>query len=105
MSLWDIYPLGPYSPTPFYETVVLTIWRLLGGGIAVGRFPGGRRNRETELPVVYTEMDGGFNNNGVPRRISWGPRGGISRQSEGLRRTFRNLFACFGGARSSSGSS
>nr|GMC86389.1 probable E3 ubiquitin-protein ligase RHC2A [Ipomoea batatas] len=32
------------------------------GGLSVGRFSGGRR----ELPVVYTEMDGGFNNNGVP---------------------------------------
>nr|GME05199.1 probable E3 ubiquitin-protein ligase RHC2A [Ipomoea batatas] len=32
------------------------------GGLAVGRFSDGRR----ELPVVYTEMDGGFNNNGVP---------------------------------------
>nr|GMD91599.1 probable E3 ubiquitin-protein ligase RHC2A [Ipomoea batatas]GME18150.1 probable E3 ubiquitin-protein ligase RHC2A [Ipomoea batatas] len=30
-----------------------------GGGFAVGRFSGGRR----ELPIVYTEMDGGFNNN------------------------------------------
>uniref|UniRef100_R7WB98 Uncharacterized protein n=1 Tax=Aegilops tauschii TaxID=37682 RepID=R7WB98_AEGTA len=52
-------------------TVGLTIWRLPGGGFAVGRFAGGRRAGERELPVVYTEVDGGFNNGGAPRRISW----------------------------------
>ncbi|KAG1365800.1 E3 ubiquitin-protein ligase RDUF1-like [Cocos nucifera] len=43
------------------DMVGLTIWRLPGGGFAVGRFTGGRRAGERELPVVYTEMDGGVN--------------------------------------------
>lgn len=87
------------------EAVGLTIWRLPGGGFAVGRL--GRRGGERALPVVFTEMDGGFNNsnNGVPRRISWGSRGSESRQSGGFRRFFGSLFSCFGGVGSSSSSS
>ncbi|EMS61834.1 hypothetical protein TRIUR3_14714 [Triticum urartu] len=77
-------------------TVGLTIWRLPGGGFAVGRFAGGRRVSERELPVVYTEVDGGFNNGGAPRRISWSSRGSRSSQRGVIRRMFDNMFACFG---------
>ncbi|XP_051116360.1 E3 ubiquitin-protein ligase RDUF2-like isoform X2 [Andrographis paniculata] len=87
------------------DTVGLTIWRLPRGGFAVGRFSGGRRGGERELPVVYTEMDGGFNNNGVPRRISWASNGSVSRESRGLRQTLHRMFACFGRGRSSSSTS
>lgn len=77
-------------------TVGLTIWRLPGGGFAVGRFAGGRRAGERELPVVYTEVDGGFNNGSAPRRISWSSRGSRSSQRGVIRRMFDNMFACFG---------
>ena len=78
-------------------TVGLTIWRLPGGGFAVGRFAGGRRPEERELPVVYTEMDGGFNSGGAPRRISWGSRQAASTDRGTVRSFLRNVFACFGG--------
>ncbi|KAG6485132.1 hypothetical protein ZIOFF_053661 [Zingiber officinale] len=68
------------------ETVGLRIWRLPGGGFAVGRFAGGTRPGEREFPVVYTEMDGGFNNDGAPRRISWTSRSNRSRESWGILR-------------------
>lgn len=83
------------------EPVGLTIWRLPGGGFAVGRFSGARRGGERELPVVYTEMDGGGfgGNGGLPRRVSWASRGSRGRESEGLfGRLFRNLFGCFSGS-------
>lgn len=92
------------------EAVGLTIWRLPGGGFAVGRFSGGRRGGERELPVVYTEMDGGFNNGGLPRRVTWGSRGSQGRERGGgfVGRFFRTLFGCFGdgsGSSSTSGNS
>ncbi|CAN6565558.1 unnamed protein product [Malus baccata var. baccata] len=86
------------------ENAGLTIWRLPGGGFAVGRYSGGTRGAERELPVVYTEMDGGFSGGGAPRRISWSRNGGRRRQSGGLRRFFMNLFACFNGGGSSAAS-
>lgn len=82
-------------------TVGLTIWRLPGGGFAVGRFAGGRRPEERELPVVYTEMDGGFNNGGAPRRISWGSRQSQSTETSTIRRVLRSVFSCFGRGHSS----
>ncbi|MQL90229.1 hypothetical protein Taro_022813 [Colocasia esculenta] len=87
------------------DTVGLTIWRLPGGGFAVGRFSGGRRAGERELPVVYTEMDGGFSTSGAPRRISWTSRGGRSRESGGMVRAVRNFFSFFGRLRRSPSSS
>ncbi|XP_059297646.1 E3 ubiquitin-protein ligase RDUF1 [Lycium ferocissimum] len=77
------------------EAMGLTIWRLPGGGFAVGRFSGGRRGAERELPVVYTEMDGGFNN-GVPRRIAWrSRRSNAGRNGGGISRIFSNFASFF----------
>ncbi|XP_028776164.1 probable E3 ubiquitin-protein ligase RHC2A [Neltuma alba] len=82
------------------DNVGLTIWRLPGGGFAVGRFAGGRRSSsDRELPVVYTEMDGGLGNGGEPRRVTWSTttesRGRDSSGGGGFRKMFRNLFGCF----------
>ena len=95
------------------EAVGLTIWRLPGGGFAVGRFSGGRRAGESRLPVVYTEMDGGSggggggNSNGGTRRISRAVGSSRVRENRGIGRIFRNFFSFFGriGSRSRSSSS
>ncbi|XP_020214787.1 E3 ubiquitin-protein ligase RDUF2 [Cajanus cajan] len=86
------------------EAIGLTIWRLPGGGFAVGRFSGGRRGGDNHFPVVYTEMDGGMNANGAPRRISRSVRSNRVRESRGFGRVIRNFFSFFGriGSRNSS---
>lgn len=91
--------------------VGLSIWRLPGGGFAVGRLGGGRRSEIHDdddheiIPVVYTEMDGGsVGNGGEPRRVTWSTTmEGRRRESDvgggggggRLRKMFRNIFGCF----------
>ncbi|XP_020585814.1 probable E3 ubiquitin-protein ligase RHC2A [Phalaenopsis equestris] len=77
----------------------LTIWRLPGGGFAVGRFSGVRRAGDGELPVVYSEMDRSLSSGRVPRGILWSSRGRRSREHRGVGRVFHNFFSmfrCFG---------
>ncbi|PWA90504.1 hypothetical protein CTI12_AA100390 [Artemisia annua] len=62
----------------------LTIWRLPGGGFAVGR-----RGRERDIPIVFNEIVSGLDIDGSPVR---GLRG-----NGGLRRVFGGVFSCFGG--------
>lgn len=102
-------PTDSYRGKRNDEDVGLTIWRLPGGGYAVGRFTGGRRAGEAELPLVYTEMDGGLNiassssDSGVSRGIQGASRG--SRSTEHVRSfssTIRHFFSLFGRRRRNS---
>ncbi|KAL2495880.1 putative E3 ubiquitin-protein ligase [Forsythia ovata] len=62
------------------ESVRLMIWRLPGGGFAIGRFMGETRgdngtfsDGKRTMPKVYTKINGGFNNDdGMPRIIVFG---------------------------------
>ncbi|CAI8592310.1 unnamed protein product [Vicia faba] len=78
------------------EAVGLTIWRLPGGGFAVGRFSGGRRAGEIQLPVVYTEMDGGNNSSEDSRSDSLAVGSNRVRERRGFRRIIRNFLSFFG---------
>ncbi|CAK9185333.1 unnamed protein product [Ilex paraguariensis] len=84
------------------DSVGLTIWRLPGGGYAVGRFTGSRRAAERELTVVYTEMDGGFDGSGAPRRVAWSTSGNRARERSRMGRVFGNLLSWVGSFRLSS---
>ncbi|CAN8301282.1 unnamed protein product [Cochlearia groenlandica] len=96
--------------------VGMTIWRLPGGGFAVGRFNAEMRDGERVLPVVLTEMDGGgIGNSDGPRRVSWvrapgtlesGSNNGRGSDSGGrLRRMVRRMVSMMRRARPHSGSS
>ncbi|CAM8897573.1 unnamed protein product [Rhodiola kirilowii] len=102
-------PTGSPGSNRDDEAVGLTIWRLPGGGFAVGRFTGGRRAGEAEFPLVYTEMDGGLNiggggggGGGVSRGVPWTSRGSMSREHGGFSGAVRNLFSFFRRRRRSS---
>ncbi|KAF8086145.1 hypothetical protein N665_0634s0030 [Sinapis alba] len=79
----------------------LTIWRLPGGGFAVGRIPGGSRGGDRLMPVVYTEVDGGrMGEERLLRRVAWGSRRGGSRERGrgGFAGRIMRLFGCFSGS-------
>ncbi|CAA7029006.1 unnamed protein product [Microthlaspi erraticum] len=82
----------------------LTIWRLPGGGFAVGRIPGGWRGGDRMMPVVYTEVDGGrLGDERLPRRVAWGSRrggrdGGSRERAGGFAGRIMRLFGCFSGS-------
>ncbi|XP_010508986.1 PREDICTED: probable E3 ubiquitin-protein ligase RHC2A [Camelina sativa] len=82
----------------------LTIWRLPGGGFAVGRIPAGWRGGDRMMPVVYTEVDGGrLGDERLPRRVAWGSRrggrdGSSRERGNGFAGRIMRLFGCFRGS-------
>ncbi|XP_030524385.2 E3 ubiquitin-protein ligase RDUF1-like [Rhodamnia argentea] len=97
----ELPPAPEDSSAADQEAVGMTIWRLPGGGFAVGSFRrggGADRERELELPAVFTEMDGGFEN-GAPRSMYWGLRRSRNRERGGLGRLVRNIINLFGRSR------
>uniref|UniRef100_A0A1J3GKH6 RING-type E3 ubiquitin transferase n=1 Tax=Noccaea caerulescens TaxID=107243 RepID=A0A1J3GKH6_NOCCA len=82
----------------------LTIWRLPGGGFAVGRIPGGWRGGDRMMPVVYTEVDGGrLGDERLPRRVAWGSRrggrdGSSRERAGGFAGRIMRLLGCFSGS-------
>ncbi|KAJ0083915.1 hypothetical protein Patl1_31300 [Pistacia atlantica] len=78
----------------------LSIWRLPGGGFAVGRY-NGRRSAAGErgLSFMFSDMDNSFGESGriSPRRVAWFGRSWERDQSGGggLRRAFRGLGTFF----------
>ncbi|KAF5204987.1 E3 ubiquitin-protein ligase rduf1 [Thalictrum thalictroides] len=88
--------------TPAVGAFGLTIWRLPGGGFAVGRFSAGGLTAGRENPGVYTEMDGDFSNGGGQRMLSWESRSGRTRESGGVGGFFRSFLSFFRRNRSSS---
>lgn len=77
----------------------MSIWRLPGGGFAVGRYNGRRSLENRGLSVVFTEMDGSEIRD-PPRRFSWMGRtwvrhGGGDGGGGGFRRVFRGLGSIF----------
>ncbi|XP_074592555.1 E3 ubiquitin-protein ligase RDUF2-like [Curcuma longa] len=85
------------------ETVGLIIWRLPGGGFAVGRFSGGRRAVEEQLPAAYAEMDGTALNNRRQSAPAASPERSTARG--GIRRAVCSFFSFFRLSRSASSSS
>ncbi|XP_010503276.1 PREDICTED: E3 ubiquitin-protein ligase RDUF1-like [Camelina sativa] len=109
-------PSDPIQRSSEEENAVgMTIWRLPGGGFAVGRFNAAMREGERVLPVVLTEMDGGgLGSNEGPRRISWvrahetpemSRNGGSSGNGGRLRRAVRGMVSFMRRVRPNRGSS
>ncbi|XP_078435547.1 RING-H2 finger C2A [Wolffia australiana] len=93
-------PAEPRDEDEDAAAVGLTIWRLPGGGFAVGRFAA-----ERELPAVYTEVDGGANAGGPPRRVAWSTGGGRGDRRRSVSRAIRGAAAFLGRLWRSSSSS